>query len=456
MSADGRHVVFGIVENLVPEDTNKLEDGRDRNDAYVYDLDTGVLELISVATGGIQPANSGGLEGPISADGQIVLFDSWGTFVDDDTNDDRDCYLRNRLTNETSRISVTSSGAQLDGGATCIFMTPDARFILLQTGDPGLVANDTNDQTDVFIVDRQTNEVELISVASDGTQANRMTHNSAEVSNDGRYVVFNTDADNLVPGDVLGTSFNDVFVRDRAMGKTYQASVTRNGLPADGDSGGPSMSADGRFITFASNAINIVPNDTNCSTDIFVVEVASLINSIPPAPTGDTPVAVTDTADVILGSSTVIDVLANDYGLGDAPITIDIACPPSIGTVTVNADNTITYDLPANSDNAADEFRYRITDTDGDQFSAMVRPQPQLGSGGGSGGGTGGGTGGTTSNFAASGGGGFLTPACLLFLACTYFQRRRKKTSCYRQKGNGRICQLMCSAGHISRRVCKQ
>jgi hypothetical protein len=184
--------------------------------------------------------------------------------------------------------------------------------------------------------------------------------------------------------------------------------VTQDGWPADGHSEG-SISADGRFISFNSEATNIVPNDTNCSSDIFVVEVASIINAAPPVAIGDRPFALEDVFEIPVDSSLTVDVLANDVGLGDAPITVDIVCPPLLGTATVNDDNTITYDVPLDNEGAGNVIiRYRITDADGEQFGAVLRfslqfpasppstPPPP------------------TNNVVASGGGGVLGPISLM------------------------------------------
>ena len=373
LSGDGRHVAYEVREGLVPEDTNE------GNDIYVYDLDTGITEWVSVATGGVDVASRDRLGvGGISTDGQIIIFASDGAFVAEDTNDTVDCFLRERMTGETTRVSVTSAGNEAPDRTFCVAMSSDGRYILLQSGSPDLVPNDTNDAEDMFIHDRVSGVTEIISIASDGTQSNQQARNNARVSDDGRFVVFQSSADTLIPGDMLGTDFDDTFLRDRVTGKTYQVSVTQDGWPADAGGGGPSISADGKYIAFDSSATNIVPNDTNCIGDIFVVEVASIINAAPPVPNGDTPFALNDRVDVTLGSSVTVDVLANDIGLSDVPITVEIACAPLIGTATVNADNTITYSVPENDDNVALPLRYRITDADRDQFSAELSFAAQL------------------------------------------------------------------------------
>ena len=221
-------------------------------------------------------------------------------------------------------------------------------------------------------------------------------------------------------------------------GKTYQVSVTQTGWPADAGGRNASISADGKYIAYDSEATNIVPNDTNCNNDIFVVEVASIINAAPPVPNGDTPFALDDRVDLTLGSSVTVDVLANDVGLSDVPITVEIACLRGLGTATVNADNTITYTDPQNNDNPAQPLRYRIIDVDGDQFTAELSFESHLPDTGG--GGTGGG--GTGSNVAPSSGGGAFGPIlllmCLSLLLLRYSRVRsnRYKQRCTQRRGD--------------------
>jgi len=115
-----------------------------------------------------------------------------------------------------------------------------------------LVAGDTNDTHDVFVRDRQTGRTMRVSVASDGAQGNGHSF-SPSISADGRYVAFYSYADNLVAGDT--NSCYDVFVRDRQTGRTTRVSVASNGKQGNGSSDYPSISADGRYVPFESDAL---------------------------------------------------------------------------------------------------------------------------------------------------------------------------------------------------------
>src|SRR5436190_3414638 len=114
---------------------------------------------------------------------------------------------------------------------------------------------------------------ELDSMSSTGVQGNQDSELPA-VSGDGRYVAFASLSDNLVPGDSNGAV--DVFVRDRLTGTTERVSVSSTGVQGNAGSGllngmgGPSLSADGRYVAFDSQASNLVKGDTNNAIDVFV------------------------------------------------------------------------------------------------------------------------------------------------------------------------------------------
>jgi Tol biopolymer transport system component len=129
-----------------------------------------------------------------------------------------------------------------------------------------LVAGDTNGQRDVFVRDAVSGRTALVSVGAGGVPGNGESREPS-ISADGRYVAFNSSASNLVAGDT-NTSL-DVFVRDLKTGRTTLISAGRTG-PADGDSWEPEISADGRHVAFTSSATNLVAGDTNATQDVFV------------------------------------------------------------------------------------------------------------------------------------------------------------------------------------------
>ena len=130
-----------------------------------------------------------------------------------------------------------------------------------------LVAGDSNGYTDVFVRDRKLHKTVRVSVGAAGVQGNGASYQPS-ISADGRYVAFVSDASNLVLGDVNG--YTDVFVRDRKLHKTSLVSVDSAGVQGNSDSLSPSISADGRYVAFDSEASDLVAGDTNGYEDIFV------------------------------------------------------------------------------------------------------------------------------------------------------------------------------------------
>jgi Tol biopolymer transport system component len=265
ISADGRFVAFASdASNLVAGDTNAVAD------VFVHDRETGETERVSVASDGTQGNQPSFADWgqAISADGRFVAFTSHATnLASGDTPNASDVFVRDRQTGTTEVVS--SSGVSANTGAGMPAISADGRFVAFWSSDPNLVTGDTNGSSDLFVRDRETGSVERVNVASDGTQANRQQHlGISGISADGRFVGFLSDASNLVPGDTNGTV--DVFVHDRLTGGTARASVSSDGAEANGASAPAAISADGRFVTFNSEASNLVPSDTNGQRDIFV------------------------------------------------------------------------------------------------------------------------------------------------------------------------------------------
>jgi len=167
----------------------------------------------------------------------------------------------------TERVSVDSLGVQGNGDTYEASISADGRYVAFESAASNLVSGDTNSFTDVFVRDRQSGTTKRVSVSSLGAQGNNDS-NGASISADGRYVAFSSRASNLIGGDTNVTS--DVFVRDRQSGTTERVSIGSGGAQANDASGPASISADGRFVAFVSDATNLVSGDTNGVTDIFV------------------------------------------------------------------------------------------------------------------------------------------------------------------------------------------
>jgi Tol biopolymer transport system component len=265
VSDDGRFVAFAsFLTNLVAGDTNAAAD------VFVHDRQNGNTTRVSVATGGTQ-ANGNSELPSISADGRFVAFFSSATnLVSGDTNGAVDVFVHDRQTGETSRVSVTSGGLQATGGHSAISpgaVSGDGRWVVFESSASNLVAGDTNSTHDVFLRDRQTGTTTLVSTTLGGTVGNGES-TIAKLTPDGRYVAFYSEASNLVSGDT--NAEGDIFVRDLQTGTTTRVSLGPALIQANGSSLEPSISNDGRFVAFYSDATNLVAGDTNAATDVFV------------------------------------------------------------------------------------------------------------------------------------------------------------------------------------------
>jgi Tol biopolymer transport system component len=225
-------------------------------------------KLISVSTGGSATGNDGSSPYDISQDGRYVAFASTATnLVTGDTNSMWDVFVRDRHTGTTSRVSVKTGGTEGNADSYSPSISADGRYVAFPSYTGNLVDGDTNGTADIFVHDRQTGTTARVSVKTDGTEGNAGSY-FPSISADGRYVAFSSDADNLVDGDTNG--IEDIFVHDRQAGTTARVSVKTDGTEGNAGSYSPSISANGRYVAFSSLASNLVDGDTNGQTDVFV------------------------------------------------------------------------------------------------------------------------------------------------------------------------------------------
>ncbi|WP_457667913.1 hypothetical protein [Thiolapillus sp.] len=282
ISADGRFVVFdSVANNLVSGDTNAIysdtpEYYKGIQDIFVLDTTTKTPVRVNVHTDGMQ-SNLRSDHAAISADGRYVVFDSAASnLVDGDTNYATDVFLHDMQTRETIRISLDPLGNQLDASSATADISADGRFVVFISDADNLVTGDTNGVEDVFVLDRQNGHYKRVNISSSGTQVTQTSNftYAPSISGDGRYVVFQSSADNLVSGDTNGVT--DVFVHDLQQEKTWRVSVASSGVQADAQSTYPVISDDGRYIVFDSMASNLAPNgDNNNVQDVYRYDMSS-------------------------------------------------------------------------------------------------------------------------------------------------------------------------------------
>lgn len=268
ISADGRYVCFESRHSFVPEDTNNYWD------IYVKDMMTGEIKLCSRSTAGVV-GNGFSTMAIISGDGSIVCFMSTATnLVPNDTNNQWDYFVHDLTTRETTRISVRSDGGQANGGANCscrVYKFPavshDGMLIAFQSNASNLSENDDNDAVDIFQHNRLTGETKRITYSHTGGAPNGHSF-VRNCSPDGRFIAFYSLASDLVPDDT--NDVRDIFIHDTLQGVTERISITWNGGETNDISEAPDVSADGRYVAFASLATNLVPDDTNGVWDVFL------------------------------------------------------------------------------------------------------------------------------------------------------------------------------------------
>jgi hypothetical protein len=295
---------YSFASNIVPGDTNNTFD------IFVRDTLTNTTTRVSVDSAGNQ-ANMGAEGASISADGRFVAFYSEASnIVPGDTNSSKDVFVRDTLTNTTTRVSVDSAGNQANRDSSDFplisldspSMSADGRFVAFSSFSSNLVPGDTNARRDIFVRDTLTNTTTRVSVDSAGNQRN--IHSSApSISADGRFVAFRTYTNgDFVSGIGRQTPrvfSEDIFVRDTLTNTTTNVSADSAGNRGVADR--PSISADGRFVAFSSESSNLVPGDTNNTEDIFVVDTSSTPNVINGTPGNDN-LTGTSGNDIINGS----------------------------------------------------------------------------------------------------------------------------------------------------------
>ncbi|MGB7895074.1 MAG: calcium-binding protein, partial [Microcoleus sp.] len=170
-----------------------------------------------------------------------------------------------------TRVSVDSAGNPGNSDSNAYSISADGRFVAFQSQASNLVPGDTNNKNDIFVRDLSTNTTTRVSVDSAGIQGNNDSFNPS-ISADGRFVAF-ASFSNLVPGDTNNQP--DIFVRDLLSNTTTRVSVDSAGNQGNSLSNNSAISADGRFVAFQSYASNLVPGDTNNQFDIFVRDLST-------------------------------------------------------------------------------------------------------------------------------------------------------------------------------------
>ena len=268
LSADGRAVFFySAATNLVPGDTNGVAD------LFRKDILTGEIVRLSTDSGrrqvdaGATPSGMNPDPGAVSPDGRYFLFESASDqLVARDANNNTDIFLKDWVTGALARISVNGAGEEGALGSYNARFSPDGRSVVFDSQSANLSPDDGDTRLDIFRKSLSTGEVTMLSTNSGGEKANGDCYD-AHFSANGRYLVLTSNATNLVAGDTSNNS--DIFRKDLLTGEVVRVSTSSAGVESDGHSIEARISADGRYVVFLSNAGNLVTGDTNGNWDVY-------------------------------------------------------------------------------------------------------------------------------------------------------------------------------------------
>lgn len=310
VSADGLVVAFhSKASNLVPGDANGQQD------VFVLDRVSGLLSLGNVSSEGAQAASFPSTLADLNGDGSQVFFNSnarnlaagvgqfkhflychdrvagntgfspssnggsvaddssWVAFesaetslVRNDDNDARDIFLFDMNARETIKVSRTAIDPNADSDSFRPHISSAGDYVVFESDASDLVPNDTNNKRDIFLYQVVDKTIERVSLTWDGKQANGNSYR-ASVSSDGRYIAYASDASNLVQYDYNGV--RDVFIYDRLLHYVRRVSVSESGQQADRESGQPRIADDGRCVVFVSSASALDALGDNQQRDVY-------------------------------------------------------------------------------------------------------------------------------------------------------------------------------------------
>lgn len=274
MSSDGRYVVWQDERALDPLDENLAYD------IYWRDLVTGETRWVSVGNGAGQTILlvSGATNPSVSDDGRYVTFQSTAALLPEDTNEYRDIYVRDMQTGELEMVTDGERTAVWAGHSNDAHISGDGRYVVFRSSAGNLVEGDENEGCDDFLHDRVTGTTEIVSLMPDGRQPPvppvcSLNFFGPQVSDDGRFVAFvsnhpqQTDDAKLFP--------TQIYLRDRQLGTTTLVSRNAADEPANYSAMSPTITPNGRFVSFTGAASNLVPGDRDGDSDAFVWDAES-------------------------------------------------------------------------------------------------------------------------------------------------------------------------------------
>ena len=265
LSYDGRYVAFSSSStNLVVGDKNKTYD------IFVHDTSNGRTERVSVSSKGIE-GNGFSLSPKISGDGRYLAFKSFASnLVDESFIAGSNIYVRDRKTGTTKLASLNSQGQPANSGSQNPGISANGRYVVFESDASNLVANDTNNASDIFVRDLHLGTTRRVSVDNKGNEIKRR-HVKPSISANGRFVSYASFPFNSV------IQKQDIFIHDLQTGLTKLVSVNNDHKKGNDSSYDPTISGNGRYVSFASNASDLISGDFNEASDIFVRDLQAKV-----------------------------------------------------------------------------------------------------------------------------------------------------------------------------------
>lgn len=284
ISKDGRYVLFASTANNLTLTNNNNSVLPCRFNVFLRDGIRQTTTLVSVSQNGTGGGNGDSFPAGISTNGQFALFESSASdLVANDTNNASDIFVRNLINGTTMLVSISTNGGNASGASRDSVMTPNGRYVAFVCMASNLVAGDTNNIPDVFIRDLQASTIKRVSLGSRPANYSTLlsSSESPEITPDGCYVVFYSTATNLVSG-VMTTG--EIYVRDFIAGKTIWASTNARAIfqSATGSTNivccNYSISDDGQFIAF--EACTNSPGNSSATGIILRYSLQTGLNDI--------------------------------------------------------------------------------------------------------------------------------------------------------------------------------
>lgn len=347
ISADGHYVAFRSSAINIPStpDTNGV------SDIFRWDETLAGVRRISVAVNGDEP-NGESIGASISQDGRYVTFYTAASNILSagmDSNGANDIFLRDVFLASTTLISKSSAGAIGNGDSAQASISDDGLRVYFKSSSTNFTAGDTNGADDIFMHEVSSGITTRVSVTSAGAQSNGSSSAPA-ASADGRFVAYESGASNLVSADTNGV--RDVFIRDTLLGLTSRISVSTAGAQADRQCVDPAIASDGRWIVFQSAATNLVGGDTNLTADVFERDRGPLGPVL--ADSGVCPGSMTLTVTGATPNATVALAYGSSgsFTLGIPPcagLVLDIANPTLAALLTASAQGEVSLTFHAST-----------------------------------------------------------------------------------------------------------